>query len=137
MLFRDWRGWLRLKGDMQIRDKKDGSLEYAIERRLEETRSSGRVRVWTPPARPKTHRPAFGPILVKSNNLRVHIPATEPTFEEALLLDSQRQRKRSARVIAMKPASTYRSDLRILGAMAASGPLVWLGHAALVWLRLL
>ena len=56
---------------------------------------------------------------------------TEDGFGER---DGQRA-KNSDRVLLGKAARLQKRDEWVLGAMAALGPVLWLGHALLAWLR--
>lgn len=84
----------------------------------------------------------MGPFLVKGSR-GVGAASAQPSFEDALLRAAERHIRPLAQVIPIpipNPMATPlagRREYRFLVAMALIGPLVWLGHAVLVWLRLL
>lgn len=127
---------------MQTRDHQSGVSDFTLERRLDEARPSGGVRPCNPAARPQRVRTGLGPFLVKGSRGLAKV-AAQPSFEDALLRAAKRHIRPLAQVIPIpipNPMATPlagRREYRFLVAMALIGPLVWLGHAVLVWLRLL
>ncbi len=124
---------------MELQQTESERIEFAIQRRLEDTRTTTGFR----PFRPATRsRPAFGPRLVKPGQNPVEItpllPAEKSTGKFLHFLSASKARRQpTANVLPIRPEQTAKVDERVLLVMAALGPLYWLTHAALTWLHII
>ena len=120
--------------------------QNAIDRRLVETLVSGGVRPFRREAPGRRAQVAgTGLFLVKPAMARVGMETT--TQSEKMFLPPvatlranparvAQRRGGPAQVIRMPQKDKQARQERILGWMAAAGPLLWLSHALLVWLKI-
>jgi hypothetical protein len=117
------------------------TVQSAIERRMVETMVSGPLRS-SSSAGPVRRASAVGTglFLVTSSGASDGAGngfggvATDPA--PALQPVSERRRKKSSgRVTPIKTAGGREHQEQVLALMAAVGPMLWFGHAALVWLK--
>ncbi len=125
---------------MQKLDHQSEVADFAEGRRLDRMRASGGAKPSNSAARPRPAGPSLGPVLVKGSGGAAAI-AAQPSFGDVPLRDAETRTRQLTQVIPISTSMTAHPvdprEYRILGAMALLGPAVWLGHAALVWLRLL
>jgi hypothetical protein len=126
--------------------KDEEQVENAIQRRLVETMVSGGVRPFHPirPVR-KANPGGTGLFLVKPARPREN-PRTPNPMDQGEAARMARLRAHAERYahpekgpVRVMPAQLRENEAgqeRLLGLMAALGPLLWFGHAALVWLKL-
>jgi hypothetical protein len=128
---------------MLLPRKDEQTVENAIERRLVETMVSGGVRPFRDAAPVRKASPAgTGLFLVKPGMAKMETPTrlekTEAARGTKLRGTSDRQaqgRKEPSRVLQMPVPPNQVREQRLLGVTAALGPLLWFGHAVLVWLK--
>lgn len=119
-------------------------VERLIERRLTETLvAAGGVRA-VDPARPMRTAAGTGLFLVKrgvtgaaqeTDSRAAQQQQLRGAEERADSKLARKNRRRPSRIVAVGRAHEQTRHERLLASMAGLAPLLWFGHAALVWLK--
>ena len=122
------------------------SVENAIERRLVETMVSGGVRPFHNAGPVRKANPAGTGLFLVKPAMDRRAGEMSSRAEKVKALRSGRLKanadrlaeegKRPGRVIPMALSEKQARQDRLLGLMAALGPMLWFGHAALVWFKM-